>query len=162
MLENGPKLDRIDLKIIEVLQSDARISYQKLAELVHLTPRPCQERVRKLERMGVIRGYTALIDLDTESKGLVLHLQVALMSQRNRSAQQAFEAALQQDPDVLDCWLVGGSFDYIVRLHCQDMDGYREISNRWLAEAAFCIERIICTPEMQTVKRHNLAAAVSV
>lgn len=79
------KLDRIDHKIIEILKTDGRISYQRLAELIHLTPRPCQERVRKLERAGIIRGYTALIEEETEhATGIVLQLHIALASQNGR------------------------------------------------------------------------------
>ncbi len=95
------KLDRIDHKIIEILKIDGRISYQKLAELIHLTPRPCQERVRKLERAGIIRGYAALIEEETErATGIVLQLHVALASQSGRAAQVAFEAEIKQRPDI--------------------------------------------------------------
>jgi len=147
------KLDRIDHKIIEILKTDGRISYQKLAELIHLTPRPCQERVRKLERAGIIRGYTALIEEETElASGIVLQLHVALASQSGRAAQVAFEAEIKQRADVLSCWLVSGPFDYMLRLRCHDMETYRAISNEWLANTAFKIEKIISSPEMQAVK----------
>jgi Lrp/AsnC family leucine-responsive transcriptional regulator len=146
------KLDRIDQKIIEILKADGRISFQRLAEQVHLTPRPCQERVRKLERAGIIRGYSALVEEEAEPGGLTLQLQVALASQSGRAAQEAFEAEMRKRADVLDCWLVSGTFDYMVRLRCADMDGYRTISNSWLANEAFKIERIVSSPEMQTVK----------
>jgi DNA-binding Lrp family transcriptional regulator len=147
------KLDRIDHKIIEILKTDGRISYQKLAELIHLTPRPCQERVRKLERAGIIRGYAALIEEETElASGIVLQLHVALASQSGRAAQVAFEAEIKQRADVLSCWLVSGPFDYALRLNCQDMDSYRAISNEWLNNPLFKIEKIVGTPEMQVIK----------
>lgn len=145
-------LDRIDQKIIEILKADGRISYQRLAELVHLTPRPCQERVRKLERAGVIRGYTAVVEQAAEPSGLILQLQVVLASQSGRAAQVAFEAEVKRRPDVLACWLVSGPFDYMLRLRCADMDAYRSLSNSWLANEAFKIEKIVSSPEMQTVK----------
>lgn len=146
------KLDRIDQKIIEILKSNGRISYQRLAELVHLTPRPCQERVRKLERAGVIRGYTALVDDAEPPSGLILQLQVALASQSGRAAQVAFEKEVLSRPEVLACWLVSGPFDYMLRLRCADMDAYRTLSNSWLANEAFKIEKMVSNPEMQTVK----------
>lgn len=147
------KLDRIDQKIIEILKADGRISFQRLAELVHLTPRPCQERVRKLERAGIIRGYSAMVAVEAaEAGGLILQLQVALASQSGRAAQEAFEAEIRKRADVLDCWLVSGAFDYMLRLRCADMDAYRTLSNSWLANDAFKIERIVSSPEMQTVK----------
>lgn len=153
MTTSNYKLDRIDQKIIEILKLDGRISYQRLAELVHLTPRPCQERVRKLERAGVIRGYTALIDEPAPPQnGVILQLQIALASQSGRAAQVAFEAEVNQRADVLACWLVSGPFDYMLRLRCTDMDAYRTISNTWLSNTSFKIEKIISSPEMQTVK----------
>jgi len=87
-------LDRIDQKIIEILKTDGRISFQRLAEQVHLTPRPCQERVRKLERAGIICGYEAVISLGELPQGLILQLQVALTSQSGRAAQEAFAGLL--------------------------------------------------------------------
>jgi len=69
-------LGRIDEAIIDVLRHDGRITYQKLATLVHLTASPCQERVRKLERLGVIRGYGAFIDVQKVSPGLSLQVLV--------------------------------------------------------------------------------------
>lgn len=146
------KLDRIDQKIIEILQHNGRISYQRLAELVHLTPRPCQERVRKLERAGVIRGYTALVDYAEPPSGLILQLQVALKSQSGRAAQEAFEQEVLKRQEVLACWLVSGPFDYTLRVRCADMDAYRTLSNSWLANEAFKIEKMVSSPEMQTVK----------
>lgn len=152
MADLAVKLDRIDLKIIEILQRDGRISYQRLAEQVHLTPRPCQERVKRLERAGVICGYTAVIRLAAEQRELVLQLQVVLKSQSGRAAQAAFEAEIARRPDVLTCWLVSGSFDYMLRLRCADMTDYHRLSNSWLENDTFKIERIVSYPEMQTVK----------
>ncbi len=81
-------LDRIDQAIIEVLRHDGRITYQKLSELVHLTPRPCLERVRKLEQLGVIRGYGAILDEKKLTPGLSLLVLVALSNQSGRAAQR--------------------------------------------------------------------------
>ncbi|MCY1188620.1 Leucine-responsive regulatory protein [compost metagenome] len=85
-------LDRIDQAIIEVLRHEGRITYQKLSERVHLTPRPCLERVRKLEQLGVIRGYGAILDEKKLTPGLSLLVLVALSIQSGRAAQKAFEA----------------------------------------------------------------------
>ena len=94
---------------IDILKIDGRISYQKLAELIHLTPRPCQERVKKLERAGIIRGYAALIEEETErATGIVLQLHVVLTSQSGRAAQVAFEAEIKQRSDILSCGLSVG------------------------------------------------------
>jgi len=146
-------LDRIDQKIIEILKTDGRISFQRLAEQVHLTPRPCQERVRKLERAGIICGYEAVISLGELPQGLILQLQVALTSQSGRAALEAFEKEIENCEDVLDCWLVSGPFDYMLRLRCADMDAYLNLSNAWLENKAFRIEKIVSSPEMQTIKQ---------
>ena len=81
-------LDRIDEAILDVLRHNGRITYEKLSSLVHLTPRPCLERVRKLERRGVIRGYSAIIDVKAVSPGLSLLVLVALSNQSGRAAQK--------------------------------------------------------------------------
>ncbi len=146
-------LDRIDQHILQILKNNGRISYQKLAELIHLTPRPTQERVRKLERSGIITGYSAdIAKVEPVRQGVVLQLQVALKSQSGRAAQEAFELAIQQRADVLSCWLISGPFDYVLRLNCPDMDAYRVISNEWLNNPQFKIEKIVSTPEMQVIK----------
>jgi len=94
-----------------------------------------------------------LIEVETEhATGIVLQLHIALASQSGRAAQVAFEAEIKQRTDVLSCWLVSGPFDYMLRLRCDDMDAYRSVSNEWLANTAFKIEKIISSPEMQTVK----------
>ena len=92
---NAQPLDRIDEAIIDVLRHDGRITFEKLSNLVHLTPRPCLERVRKLERRGVIRGYGAIIDLQKLAPGLSLLVLVALSNQSGRAAQK---------PSKPPCW----------------------------------------------------------
>lgn len=146
------KLDRIDRKILEVMRTDGRITYQRLSEMVHLTPRPCQERVRRLEQSGIIQGYTAIIDDDARSTGVTMHAKIAFSSQSGRSAQQAFETEVRNRDEVLDCWLVSGQFDYVVRIACADMDEYRTLTSAWLASEEFKIEKIISDPEMQVIK----------
>ena len=144
-------LDRIDLAIIAALRRDGRVTYQRLSELVNLTPRPCLERVRKLEKRGVIRGYRAIIDMQKLESKLVMSVQIALSSQ-NRTAQTAFEAELARSNSVLDAYLLGGSYDYMVRLSCDDMLHYREITEVWLTSPQFQIERINGHPELATLK----------
>lgn len=147
------KLDRIDHKILDILKADARITYQRLAELVHLTPRPAQERVRKLEKAGIIRGYSAQVDLSSVERSMVIHAQITLASQAGRTAQEAFEAEMKRCVQVLDCHLVSGTFDYQIRLNCQDLDDYHTLTNTWLDNKAFRIEKIVSSPELQTIKR---------
>lgn len=146
------KLDAIDLHILEILRKEGRITYQELSERVHLTPRPCQERVRKLEQAGIIRGYTARVDPSVYQRNVIVHAQIALASQSGRAAQQAFEAEVKRRPEVLDCWLVSGPFDYLVRLAFPDLEAYRALTSDWLARESFKIEKIVGSPELQAIK----------
>lgn len=146
-------LDAIDRRILDILQKDGRITWQRLSEQVNLTPRPCQERVRKLEQAGIITGYGARIASSGGQRVVVVHAQVALGSQSGRAAQQAFEAEVRRRPEVTDCWLVSGSFDYFLRLTLSDLEEYRALTNDWLGRDAFRIERIVGSPELQTIKQ---------
>lgn len=145
-------LDRIDHAIIEVLRHDGRITFEKLSTLVHLTPRPCLERVRKLERNGVIRGYGAIIDPQKVAPGLSLLVLVAVSNLSGRSAQKAFEATMRECVEVFECQLISGHFDYALRLRCRDMEHYRVLSERWMNDAALHIDKLVAHPELATVK----------
>ncbi|MEE1866614.1 MULTISPECIES: Lrp/AsnC family transcriptional regulator [Pseudomonas] len=147
-----PPLDRIDEAIIEVLRHNGRITYEKLSSLVHLTPRPCLERVRKLERRGVIRGYSAIIDEQRISPGLSLLVLVALSNQSGRSAQKAFEACMRACPQVLDCQLISGHFDYSLRMRCRDMEHYRVLTETWMNNDELHIDKLVAHPELAVVK----------
>lgn len=129
-MEKKPRLDRIDKKILEILSQDGRISYQKLSEQVNLTARPCLERVRLLERAGIIRGYSAIIELPEPEHAFVIQAQIALADHGH--SQAAFEQEVRKTPEVLDCWLVGGSFDFLVRIGCRNMEHYRLLADTWL------------------------------
>ena len=145
-------LDRIDEAIIDVLRHDGRITFEKLSTLVHLTPRPCLERVRKLERRGVIRGYAAIIDLQKITPGVSLLVLVALSNQSGRAAQKAFEATLRACPHVYECQLISGHFDYSLRLRCRDMEHYRLLSERWMNDDALHIDKLVAHPELAVIK----------
>ncbi|MFC3625051.1 Lrp/AsnC family transcriptional regulator [Vogesella amnigena] len=145
------QLDRIDLLILDILRRDGRITYQALSEQVHLSPRPCQERVRKLERAGIIRGYHAAVSLP-QPEGVVVMAQLALGDKLGRTAQQAFEDTMRNTPEVEDCWLVSGEFDYQLRVRCHDLAHFRELSGGWLDDKRFRISRIVSSPQLQQIK----------
>ncbi|MFK5665849.1 Lrp/AsnC family transcriptional regulator [Pseudomonas shirazica] len=149
---NAPPLDRIDEAIIDILRHDGRITFEKLSSLVHLTPRPCLERVRKLERRGVIRGYGAIIDLQKVAPGVSLLVLVALSNQSGRAAQKAFEATLRNYPEVHECQLISGHFDYSLRLRCHDMEHYRLLSESWMNDDALHIDKLVAHPVLAEVK----------
>ncbi|SCK19005.1 Lrp/AsnC family transcriptional regulator [Vogesella sp. LIG4] len=145
------QLDRIDLQIISILRHDARITYQALSEMVHLTARPCQERVRKLERAGVIRGYHAEVVLP-QAESVVVMAQLALGDKLGRGTQLAFEQTMRDTPEVEDCWLISGEFDYQLRVRCRDLAHFRELSGSWLDDTRFRINRIVSNPQLQQIK----------
>nr|WP_208757920.1 Lrp/AsnC family transcriptional regulator [Yersinia aleksiciae] len=150
-VEKKARLDRIDKKILEILSLDGRISYQKLSEQVNLTARPCLERVRLLERAGIIRGYSAIIELPEPEHAFVIQAQIALAD--HGQSQAAFEQEVRKTPEVLDCWLVGGSFDFLVRIGCRNMEHYRLLADNWLTSKKFRVDKIITLTELQVIKR---------
>ena len=104
-MEKKIRLDRIDHKILEILRRDGRISYQKLSEQVNLTARPCLERVRSLERDGIIRGYSAIVELPEPEHAFVVQAQIAL-ADHGRS-QPVFEQEMRARRPK--CWTAGWS-----------------------------------------------------
>ena len=118
-------LSRIDKNILRALQKDARISYAELARQVGLTTTPCKERVKRLEREGYIRGYHASLNPAKLGKGLVVFVQITLQ----RTAGDAFAEftqAVKDVPEVEECHLVAGNFDYLIKARVRDMADYRE------------------------------------
>jgi Lrp/AsnC family leucine-responsive transcriptional regulator len=113
-------LDAIDLKILEELQIDASLSNVELARRVHLSPSPCLARVRALETRGLIRKYVALL----EAKQLGLHLNVFIsisLKQQSRQALQEFEERITLRDEVMECYLMTGDADYLLRVAVSDM-----------------------------------------
>ncbi len=119
-------IGKIDRNILRALQRDARISFAELARKVGLSTTPCKQRVKKLEQEGVIRGYQAILNPDALAAGLVVFVQIRL----NRTAQDVFEdfkkAALEL-PEVQECYLVSGNFDYLIKARVADMAAYRAL-----------------------------------
>ncbi len=119
------KLSRIDTRILQELQKEGRISYAELARRVGLTTSPCLERVKRMEKEGVIRGYTALLDPDSLQSSLVVFVQIRLMRLSQDVFEQFKEAAVALE-EVQECYLVSGNFDYLIKARVNDMDAYRK------------------------------------
>lgn len=116
-------LDAKDLRILGELQRDARLSLQVLSERVGLSPTPCARRVRLLEEAGVITGYGARIDEAKLGFGFSVFVSVKLTRQVIDQLE-AFEAAISQYPEVVDCWLMTGSRDYLLRVVVRGLEDY--------------------------------------
>lgn len=149
-------LDRTDLAILDVLRRQGRISNEKLSALVHLTPRPCSERVRKLERQGVIHGYGAYIDNRRVAPGMSLLVLVALSNQSGRAAQRAFEECVKSCNEVTACQLITGPFDYSLQMRCQDLEHYRVLTEKWLNRPELHIDKLVAHPALAEVKSPEL------
>ena len=117
-------LDRTDRRILECLQAEGRISNVSLARKVNLTPTPCLERVKRLERDGYIRGYTALLDPELVDAGLLVFVEIDL-TRTSPDVFRDFRREASQLPQVLDCHLVSGNFDYLIKARVRDMQEYR-------------------------------------
>lgn len=117
-------LSNIDVHILEELQRDGRISYAELARRVGLTTSPCMERVKRLEKEGIIRGYTALLDPEVLHSNLIVFVQIRLVRMSQDIFAEFKEAAIALD-EVQECFLISGSFDYLIKARVADMDAYR-------------------------------------
>ncbi len=126
------ELDRIDLKILATLRDDGRITNQALSEKVGLSPSPCLQRVRRLEKLGIIKGYTCLVDLVRVAPSITVFVSVSLSS-HEKGAFSAFEAVVAGIPELVECHKVSGQFDYLLRFVCSDIGTYTAISDRLLA-----------------------------
>ncbi|PYC68035.1 ArsR family transcriptional regulator [Streptomyces tateyamensis] len=118
-------MDRIDRAILRELQRDGRLSNQDLAQRVGLTPSPCLRRVRQLELDGVIRGYRAVLDPVAVGRGF--EVLVSIEVKRDREAVEAFEAALQDIPDVVEAYRLFGSPGCLLRIAVADLQAYERL-----------------------------------
>lgn len=121
------KLDRYDKAILEILQAEAQISNQALAERIGLSPAPCLRRVKALEEAGLITGYQAL--LDARKLGLTLMALIGIsMDQHTPERFANFEASIAGIPEVLECLLITGQqSDYLLKVAVKDMDDYQHL-----------------------------------
>jgi Lrp/AsnC family leucine-responsive transcriptional regulator len=119
-------LDRVDRRILRTLQEDGRMSNVELARKVGLSPTPCLERVRRLEGDGFIRGYAARLDAGRLGMGLLVYVQVTL-DRTTTTIFDRFRHAVLGIPEVLECHMVAGGFDYLLKLRVPDMAAYRAV-----------------------------------
>ncbi|WP_180682331.1 Lrp/AsnC ligand binding domain-containing protein [Tepidicella baoligensis] len=121
------ELDRIDLRILDVLQRDGRISNLKLAEAVALSPTAVLARVQRLTREGYILGYEARLNPMKLGAGMLVFVEV-LLDRTTPNVFDAFKAAVQVRPEILECHMVAGGFDYLLKTRAADMNAYRRFA----------------------------------
>jgi Lrp/AsnC family leucine-responsive transcriptional regulator len=125
------KLDSIDRRILKELQADGRMSFTELAPKVGLTTSPCLERVRRLERAGVIKGYAATLDPRALDAGMLVFVELSL-TYTTPEIFAEFKRAIARLPEILECHLVSGDFDYLIKMRVPDMNAYRSLLGQLL------------------------------
>jgi Lrp/AsnC family leucine-responsive transcriptional regulator len=126
-------LDKISKKILMELQADGRISNVDLAGRVNLSPAACLERVRKLHDAGYIIGYTALLSPELLDVSLLVFVEVVL-DRTTPEVFDTFKKSVQTIPEVLECHMVAGGFDYLIKARVKDMTAYRQFLGRTLLQ----------------------------
>jgi len=152
------KLDPIDLKILAALQRDGRMTKLKLAETAALSPAACWERLRRMEEAGVIKGYTAIIDLEPDAPRTTVIVEISLKSHQQADFRR-FEEAVAREPAIVACDATGGGIDYVMRVVTPDIDAYQRLIDR-LLEPAIGIERYysyVVTKSIPLGDVHSLA-----
>ncbi|MEO2265971.1 leucine-responsive transcriptional regulator Lrp [Pseudoalteromonas pernae] len=120
------QLDRIDRKILVELQRDGRISNVELAKRIGLSATPCLERVKKLEREGYIRGYKAVVDPAKLGQALLVYVEVTI-TKTSPDVFDEFNQAVKKHDEIVECHLVSGNFDFLLKTRVTDMSEYRQV-----------------------------------
>ncbi len=118
--------DSIDRRILAELQSNGRLPIVELANRVHLTKTPTAERVRRLERTGVIKGYRAELEPEKLGAGHVIIVHVTLI-QTSDNALELFNRAVHRIPEIQSCYMLAGQFDYMLKVRTSDISHYRNV-----------------------------------
>jgi len=125
-------LDEIDRRILTALQRTGRMSNSELSEKVHLSPSACHRRVQRLESDGYIRGYVALLDARKMGVPTTVFVEITLQGQADE-VLDAFEKAVARIPDVLECHLMAGSADYLLKVVAENTEDFARIHRQYLA-----------------------------
>jgi len=131
--ESSKTLDKLDRHILRILQQEGRISMKDLGERVGLSVTPCIERVKRMERDGVIHGYCARVDPAALGAKLLVFVEITL-NQKSASAFEQFRREVLRIPQVQECHLVSGDFDYLIKARIHEMAEYRKLLGDMLLE----------------------------
>lgn len=125
-MSNIKPLDRVDMAILKTLQSDGRITNVQLAQKIHLSASPCLDRVKRLESDGFIKRYGAFIDAAKLNYGMTAFIQVTL-DRTTADVFQLFKKEVVKIKEVVECHLVAGGYDYLMKIRFADIENYRLI-----------------------------------
>ncbi|MBB4230644.1 Lrp/AsnC family transcriptional regulator [Rhizobium mongolense] len=146
--------DETDRRILKELTADARITNNELAERVGLSASACLRRLRRLEETGVIKGYTALVDPTAEGWTMTAIASVRL-SRQNEDEIEMFETAVRSWDEVLECHLVTGSRDYVLKVMSAGLDQYERFIKEKIARLR-CVDTIETSFVMNTIKERRI------
>jgi Lrp/AsnC family leucine-responsive transcriptional regulator len=149
-MQSNNKLDDIDRKILNILQENGRITNTELASRVGISPPPMLERVKKLEKKGIIKKYVALVDPDAIGKGTMALVSVSLDRHLIKSIDQ-FTRAMQKLPEVMECYHITGEEDYILKVAIKDIREYEDFILKKLTKIP-AIDKIKTSFVLSTVK----------
>jgi len=150
-------LDKIDQNILTILQRDGRLSNVKLAAAVNLSPTPCLERVKRLEKEGFIKGYVALLDAELLGAALVSFIEVSL-DRTTTQALDTFRQEIWKMAEVQECHMVAGGFDYLLKVRTRDMAHYR----KFLGEKLSTLSDISTTHTYVVMEEVKASSAISI
>jgi Lrp/AsnC family leucine-responsive transcriptional regulator len=145
-------LDDTDRRILRVLQRQGRLSNADLAEAVHLSQSACHRRVARLEAAGIIAGYVALVNPRAVGRKTVVFVEITLSGQADE-VLSAFEAAVARVPEVLECHLMAGTADYLLKVVAEDTEDFAALHRRALAslpgvaqlQSSFSLKTVVST-----------------
>ena len=118
-------LDEIDMQILKTLQKNAKLTTKELADVVHLTPTPVFERLKRLEKQDYIKKYVAVLNPEKLNQSLLMFCKVKL-KQINREIAEAFVRRIMRIPEVTECYNTSGAYDYLLKVRARDMKQYQE------------------------------------
>lgn len=150
------QLDTTDRRILHLLQREGRLSNADLAERINLSPSACHRRVQRLETSGVIAGYVALLDARRIGKPTTVFVEITLSSQSDE-VLEGFERAVARIPDVLECHLMAGTADFLLKLAVADTEDFARIHRRYLArlpgvvrmQSSFSLREVVRTTALE-------------
>ena len=148
------ELDRYDRAILRLLEQDGRITNALLAGKVSLSESACLRRVRALEESGLIQGYTALIDQTKAGFPVSVFVNITL-DRQSQAGLEAFESAVRKIPEVMECYLMTGEHDYLLRLVVADMEDFERVHRAHLTRLP-SVARVQSSFAMRTVTRSTL------
>ena len=148
------KLDAIDLRILEAIQENGRITKLALAEKAGLSPTPCWLRLRKLEKAGIVSGYHARVAVRRVAPVASVLMEVTLANHRQTDFDR-FERAVAATPEIVACWSVGGGVDYILKIMAADIDAYQRLVDG-LLDRELGIDRYFTYIVTKTVKEDTV------